>query len=356
MEAFKQYLIQNCGLLLILIAFAIILRITVFLDHRSIRRSYFLIAAVFVLSVTVFTEFYLEKLGGYFDARTVFMAIRYSAVPLIVALIIYTLVRNLRPFVFIPAGILLIIDIISIFTPIAFGINRETGDIIRGPIWLLPYIVAGLYCVLLIFLLIRQSNKRAVEIIPIIFLAVAFSLGLFLPFFLGKEFSAVFCTIIGVSLFVYFVFTIFDQSKKDPLTGLLNRQAYYADINKRRKDITALVSVDMNGLKVINDTQGHAAGDEAIKTLADTLVKVSGNQTVFRVGGDEFIIVCRKLSRGDVEYLASNAHDLLDATKYSCSIGFSFDDTGSKSIQEMLKESDEMMYEEKARHYEETKK
>ena len=353
MEAVKQYFIQNLGLLLILVAFAIILHITVFLEKKVIRRTQVLIGGVFLLSIAVFTEFYLEDLGGYVVPRLILMAIRYSATPLLLAQIIFTLIRNRRLYVFIPAAALLIVDIISIFTPIVFGID-DAGSLVRGPLGYLPYIVAGLYSVVLVYLLVRQSNRRAVEIIPIVFLAVSFALGLFLPFFLGKEFSALFCTIIGISLFVYFVFSIFDIAKKDPLTHLLNRQAYYADVKGGRKGVTALISVDMNGLKVINDTQGHASGDIAIKTVAECLIKASKRrQAVFRIGGDEFVIVCRKLDEQGVETLVKDAHKALDATPYSCSIGYCYDATGTKSIRDILKESDEMLYAEKARHYEE---
>ena len=356
MDAIKEYLIQNLGLLLVLIAFAIILHFTVFLDRKMVRRSFTLIIGVFALSVIVFTEFYLEKRGLYLLPRTILMAVRYSATPILLAQIIYVLVKRMRLIIFAPSLVLVVLDVISIFTPIVFGLT-DTGELIRGPLGYLPYIIAGIYCATLIFLLVRQSNRRAVEIAPIVFLAVSFTLGLILPFVLGKDFSGLFSTIIGVSLFVYFVFTILDVAKKDPLTGLLNRQAYYADVKANRKDITALISVDMNGLKVLNDTQGHAAGDEAIKTLANTLVKASKQkQSVFRIGGDEFLIVCRKLSLEEVKGLVHSAYKDLDATPYSCSIGYSYDDSGTKPIQEMLKESDEMLYEAKALHYQEKAK
>ena len=356
MDAFKQYLIQNCGLVLILLAFTIILQITVFLDKKTLRRMYILIAAVFALSIIVFIEFYLEGLGGYREARIVMMAIRYSAVPFIAGLIIYALVRNLprwvRLLVFAPATILLILDIISIFVPIVFGIDKDTGNFIRGPLGYLPFIIPGLYLATLIFLLARQAHKRAVEIIPIVFLALSFTLGVTLPFFLGKEFSALFCTIIAISLFVYFVFSILDLSKRDPLTGLLNRQAYYADVTRGRKGIVALISLDMNGLKALNDTYGHAAGDEALQALAECFNNaVARKQAVYRIGGDEFIIVCRKISEEEVKNLIETIASNVEGHTYGCAIGYAYDQAGDKEISAMVKEADAMMYGEKAKHY-----
>ena len=75
----------------------------------------------------------------------------------------------------------------------------------------------------------------------------------------------------GIALFIYHVFSILQLTKKDALTGLLNRQAYYGETSRSFKDITAIISLDMNGLKKINDTYGHDAGDEALITLRHLL-------------------------------------------------------------------------------------
>ncbi|MBQ2159287.1 MAG: hypothetical protein II442_04010, partial [Oscillospiraceae bacterium] len=96
----KQYILWNWGMILILAAFAVSLKETVFLDKTTIRRMYILIVAVFLLSLVVFAEFYLTDLGGHANARLVLMAVRYSATPFILAMVIFTLVKELRWFIF----------------------------------------------------------------------------------------------------------------------------------------------------------------------------------------------------------------------------------------------------------------
>ena len=61
----QDYIIQNWALILILAAFVISLKTTIFLDKTSVRRYYVLIAGIFLLSVVVFLEFVLADLGGY---------------------------------------------------------------------------------------------------------------------------------------------------------------------------------------------------------------------------------------------------------------------------------------------------
>ena len=284
-------------------------------------------------------------------ARLILMCIRYSATPFVLSLVTIVLVKRQKYFVFIPAFILLVIDIISIFTGIVFSIN-DSFELVRGPLGYLPFIMCGLYMVFLIFILIKRSNKRLIEIIPIIFLSIALISGIIFPFIFGSKFAQIFCTIIVVSLFIYYVFDILALVKKDALTGLLNRQAYYAETKRDYKDITAIVSLDMNGLKVINDTYGHAMGDEALVSLAVCFSKASkAKQSVYRMGGDEFVIVCRRTSKEEVEALVERIEKYVKETKYTCSIGYSYHEVGTVELDDLLKESDEIMYSNKADYY-----
>ena len=347
----SEYLLQNWTLILILLAFTAALKMTVFLDRKTIQRMHVLIGQIFFLSVIVYVEFRLGDLGTHRTLRLVLMAIRYSATPFIIAQVIYTLVKKFRPFIFIPAIIPALINISSIFNGSVFSIDSE-HVFHRGPLGFLPFAVAGFYCVFLVYILIKRSNKKSIEIIPIVFLSFALFSGLVLPFVFGKAYANIFCSIIAIALFVYYVFLILQLTTIDTLTGLLNRQAFYADIARSPEDITALLSLDMNGLKTINDTGGHAAGDEALVTLAVCFTRaLRRGQSCYRVGGDEFVIVCRKASRSEVMKLIERIKNAVAETKYSCSIGHSYRSDAGESVDELLKKSDEMMYADKARYY-----
>ena len=347
----KDFILQNWATILVVVAFAILLKTTVFLERKVINRMFLLITMIFLLSIIVFFEFYFGDQGTNKELRVVLMAIRYSATPFIIAMVMYTLVKKAPWYIFTPAMVFAILNFISIFTGIVFGLD-EKGNLVRGALGYLPYIAVGVYSFFLVFILIKQSNKQATEIIPIMFLCFAFASGLVLPFVLGKNYSQIFCTTIVIALFVYFVFSILQITKKDPLTGLLNRQAYYATIEDNPKDITAIVSIDMNGLKPINDTKGHAEGDNAIVTLSLCFLRAAkAKQLVFRVGGDEFVVVCRRTSEDEVKQFVNLVQKYVSETDYSCAIGYSYSSDGSKSIDEMLLESDKMMYAQKALHY-----
>ncbi|EXI88547.1 MAG: Cyclic di-GMP phosphodiesterase Gmr [Candidatus Accumulibacter regalis] len=84
----------------------------------------------------------------------------------------------------------------------------------------------------------------------------------------------------------------------DPLTGLANRALLYDELRriiargKRSGDMFALLMVDLDGFKLVNDTHGHAIGDQLLETIAARLQEcVRVSDTVARLGGDEFVVV-----------------------------------------------------------------
>ena len=351
-----EYITTNWELILILLGFTISLISTVFLEKKIIMRMYALIIEVLLLSILVFAEFQLADHDAHRMVRSVLIAIRYSATPFLVAQIIYTIVHKHRIYVFIPVAVSTVINIISIPTGIVFRID-EANKMVRGPLGLLPYLMVGIYCAYLLFLMIRHGSKQASEKIPIIFFALAFLSGLILPFLIGRDYSQLYCSTIAIAMFIYYVFSILQVTKKDSLTGLLNRQAYYSDISNEPEEITALVSIDMNGLKTINDNEGHEAGDKAIATVAECFSRAAKRkQTVYRIGGDEFVIVCRKLSEEEVVELTKRIHQFVNETSYSCSVGYGYSKDGKKPIDELLSESDANMYNEKQQYYDKTGK
>lgn len=78
----------------------------------------------------------------------------------------------------------------------------------------------------------------------------------------------------------------------DPLTGLFNRRGFYKQFAKLENGLVYVFSLDMDGLKFINDNFGHSEGDRAIKAVSAALMSVSPDHTVCaRFGGDEFAVI-----------------------------------------------------------------
>lgn len=117
--------------------------------------------------------------------------------------------------------------------------------------------------------------------------------------------TLIFVLLLVQSYLVYLFFILEDRAEKgalammaykDALTGLYNRakcQQIFEVLDKGASDY-AIVSIDLNGLKIANDNHGHNAGDALIKTFAEVLKEAfSGIGTAIRVGGDEFVAIVR---------------------------------------------------------------
>ncbi|MDO4549027.1 MAG: diguanylate cyclase, partial [Clostridia bacterium] len=93
------------------------------------------------------------------------------------------------------------------------------------------------------------------------------------------------------------------MSYTDTLTGLGNRNLYNKIMQSHDRNTLhtlGLVFVDINGLKRINDTYGHAYGDRMIVHVSELLKKNMG-ENVFRMGGDEFLVMCENVTKKDFE-------------------------------------------------------
>jgi len=112
-----------------------------------------------------------------------------------------------------------------------------------------------------------------------------------------------------------------EHAERDFLTDLLNTRAFEADLTERlaAEEPFALVLADVDDLKVVNDTQGHAAGDDHLRRLAAVLrEETSPQDTVARIGGDEFAV----LADGDGEVLARRLRDAVAARGLGVSVGW----------------------------------
>ncbi len=146
-------------------------------------------------------------------------------------------------------------------------------------------------------------------------------------------------------------------SSRDMLTGLLNRNEMnnYVDRLRRTGEADAfpigIVFADLNGLKGINDTEGHDAGDRLLRDAASALRDVFDDQDIFRAGGDEFIMIIPRASSEDLDAKATALRRAaLDYDEVSFAIGTCFD-SDCRNIQHALADADERMYEDKKKHY-----
>jgi diguanylate cyclase (GGDEF)-like protein len=111
------------------------------------------------------------------------------------------------------------------------------------------------------------------------------------------------------------------HAESDPLTGIMNRRGFERELKRataylrRYGGVAALIYLDLDGFKPVNDRNGHAAGDAMLKAVAASLVKaVRASDAVARIGGDEFAVLLWNLSAADARKKADGLECAIAAT------------------------------------------
>ena len=152
------------------------------------------------------------------------------------------------------------------------------------------------------------------------------------------------------------------RAHHDPLTGLANRTLFEASVEqalslaRRVAGSVAILYVDLDGFKIVNDTLGHAAGDALLRIAAARLkASVRESDIGARVGGDEFAVLLPNTGVDGAEAVAANLSAALarpyelsgDLARVSASIGIAAYPLCASSAEELLHRADEAMYEAK---------
>jgi diguanylate cyclase (GGDEF)-like protein/PAS domain S-box-containing protein len=153
------------------------------------------------------------------------------------------------------------------------------------------------------------------------------------------------------------------QARTDPLTGLLNRDAILVELEVRMQDPThaavAVLYVDLDRFKVINDVLGHAAGDELLASAAQRIANAVGTEgLVARFGGDEFLVVCNLADEPQRPERIAGAilQSLMDSFRFdneeftiTASIGIARAPSDGERPQSLIQNADAAMYDSKRR-------
>ena len=145
-----------------------------------------------------------------------------------------------------------------------------------------------------------------------------------------------------------------ELANRDALTGIRNKTAYDAAVAGIQNTKVGLAVIDLNNLKKLNDTYGHDKGDLAIKALSKLICEVFSHSPVFRIGGDEFVVILRGQDYDNYEQLSANFNERLAEMegsrepwkRISAAMGAAFFEDGD-DMNSLFKRADQMMYKHK---------
>lgn len=154
--------------------------------------------------------------------------------------------------------------------------------------------------------------------------------------------------------------SLLEMTRHDPLTGIANRRYFFERAQqefaraRRRQSPLAIASFDIDFFKTINDSYGHAAGDEVLKSLCNNCQNLLRETELFaRIGGEEFTILMPDTSLHGAAQLAERVRRATEQMQLryneqdidlTISIGVTVLKPGDKSIEDCLRRSDHAMY------------
>ncbi len=178
----------------------------------------------------------------------------------------------------------------------------------------------------------------------------------------GKEVRL--CTVYDITDKKKYQQKIESQANNDFLTGLYNRMRCEQDLERiiRRNSINnregALLYIDLDDFKHINDGLGHQYGDVLLKAISHSLTRIPGlKDNCYRMGGDEFVVIIEDTSRTDVEDVCKAVRDIftnpwfLKGEDYYCttSIGVAYFPQEGENVDELIKKADMALFSAKRR-------
>jgi diguanylate cyclase (GGDEF)-like protein len=139
----------------------------------------------------------------------------------------------------------------------------------------------------------------------------------------------------------------------DSLTGALNRVAYKKDIyvyDEEKPEEFSCIYIDVNELHIRNNKYGHAAGDEMLIYIANSLKEVFFGHSIYRMGGDEFLVFTKGIKHENIKQNINTFIERLKLMEYNVAIGMSYRNQNT-NCEEMVREAEIRMYEAKSRYY-----
>jgi diguanylate cyclase (GGDEF)-like protein len=192
---------------------------------------------------------------------------------------------------------------------------------VNGPVqiyWIFPALIAMFYLV--------QPREALVGAA----ITVAILLPAVLPTNDSHETGTIFTTILVTSAFAFGFSLITSRQReqllllatKDPLTGAGNRRALEAKLSevvnafRRSGTVASLVLIDLDHFKEVNDSHGHAVGDQILKRVTEILdLRIRVTDSLYRIGGEEFVVVLSGDNLDRAVYLAEQLRTLVDANE-----------------------------------------
>lgn len=340
--------------LLVCCTLGVLVLANTYIDKNTNIIFFSIIFVIVALLPITYYEIKYSKLNYLETGRQVCTALGYMLKSVIPYLTFISLIRGkgLKGVLWgMPIYINAILCILSIHIPVIFYFT-EANQFIRGSLNFLPFAIGMLYVVLIFIYSIKIfSNQRVGEIFICMWLAFQTVFTLFVEIKYREPY--LFVSVVPIIVVFYYIYLYTLNFKLDALTGVYSRACYEIELKKMKKcNSCGVLVIDINGLKTINDKEGHQKGDEVIKKVAIALQENTPiTMKLYRAGGDEFIGLWKNASKKKMDHIIEQLRIAVDKTRYSVSMGSDIyifcNNDNEDTIEDSIRRADRRMYDEK---------
>ncbi len=351
MELFNQIIHVDFIAITTLVYLAIFMVNNKAYDKKINNYYLYSLCLTFALTITDNFDYYYSGLDEPHRIHTVFIMAGYIIRVFLLQSAIFILKRNgmttrEKVFLFAPAVLNTLVILSAPFTDRVFWID-ENNVLHRELLSYTPHVTSLTYFFTAVGIAIKRYRQGYKQEGVLLFVSLsAVMTGVVSEIILKTR--GVLISAVLLMLAFYYLYLHMEHFKRDNLTGVLNRMSFFADIEEsKRNRITAFTEIDMNGLKQINDTYGHEAGDKAISEVSNVILhSIPIKSHLYRLGGDEFGVLFKDIDMTEVERAINKIRAAIDRSGYSCAIGTA-EWNDDMSFSEIYNLADNRMYEDK---------
>lgn len=345
-----EIILENFVTLCLIIGLTVLIFSNRTFDKRSNYYFMSFIAIILILDITDMIDCHMIRLNRVNPYRYITSAISYTLRPATLTILINILLRRRRfnIIIWFPVIIIGVMAFTNSLIHILFDFHSQ-NEFITGSLAYASHLLGGIYMLMLMTMVIQMHQMIDLGEVLIVSYSIAICT---VATLIEDKLAAKFLLpgAMTISCALYYIFLYVQTYKRDVLTGAFNRRTLYADVERIKHQHFIVISMDLNGLKEINDSKGHQCGDNALRLFTNECLKVGRNEfRIYRTGGDEFIALGKGKSVHEAEVYINKVKKALEETPYTSSFGYA-QYTPENSFDEVCNQADAKMYANKIRY------
>ncbi len=277
------------------------------------------------------------------NVHTVLNILCYADKPMIVMLLMFIVLRQKhesKVLYWIPTVLNMLMALSALFGPWVFS-YRNNNIFQRGVLGYTAHLTALFYAILIVNESLRRfKDKNYYEGGVVIWILIITMAATIMD---SEATMRLINSTSAMCLLIYFFYFYFQLSKRDVMTGVYNRNAYYTDVLMFEKQISAVMLFNMSELNVSNERNKMTIWEDSLVSMVNIVAKhIPSSSRIYRIGGDEIAVMCLNEQKETIRLIFDKIKKEVKCSDYLFASGLAFNDR-KKGTDELLSRANDAM-------------